>query len=65
MVGVTFLYHKFTLKPVFQGDVICLQVFSKVVVILCLLSAIKDFLEKHAKTYSERIFLPILEMYIK
>jgi hypothetical protein len=50
------------LKPAFQGDVIYLRVFSEVVVILCSLSAIKDFLEKRAETYSERPYLPILEM---
>jgi hypothetical protein len=53
------------LKPAFQGDVICLRVFSEVVIILCSLSAIKDFLEKRAEFYSERPSLPVLKMYIK
>jgi len=44
------------------GDVICLRVFSEVVVILCSSSAIKEFLEKRAETYSEKHSLPILEM---
>lgn len=44
------------------GDVICLRVFSKVVVILCSSSSIRDFLEKRAETYSERPSLPILEI---
>ncbi len=52
------------LKPAFQGDVICLRVFSEVVVVLCSVTAIRDLLEKRAETYSERPSLPILEMYI-
>ncbi|KAF8483988.1 cytochrome P450 [Russula ochroleuca] len=43
-------------------DVICLHVFSRVVVVLCSLSAIKDLLEKRGQTYSDRPFLPILEI---
>ena len=52
------------LKPAFQGDVICLRAFSQVVVVLCSLSSIKDLLEKRGEIYSDRPFLPILEMYI-
>ncbi|KAF8504863.1 cytochrome P450 [Russula emetica] len=55
-------YGSLWLKPPFQGDVICLRVFSEVVVILCSSSAIKEFLEKRAETYSEKHSLPILEM---
>ena len=52
------------LKLPFEGDVICLRAFSQVVVILCSLSSIKDLLEKRGEIYSDRPFLPILEMYI-
>ena len=48
---------------VFQGDVICFRVFSKVIVVLSSLSAIKDLLEKRGEIYSERPTLPIVEMY--
>jgi hypothetical protein len=47
----------------FQGDIICLRVFSQVVIVLCSSSTIKDLLEKRGETYSERPTLPILEMY--
>jgi hypothetical protein len=65
-VGVTFSGHRvqLALKPAFQGDVVCLRVFSQVVVVLCSLSAIKDLLEKRGETYSDRPSLPIAEMYV-
>jgi hypothetical protein len=47
-----------------QGDVICLCVFSRVVVVLCSLSAVKDLLEKRGETYSDRPSFPVLEMYV-
>lgn len=52
------------LTPAFQDDVICLRVFSEVVVVLNSLSALKDLLEKRGQTYSERPSLPIAEMYV-
>ena len=52
------------LTPVFQDDVICLRVFSEVVVVLNSLSALKDLLEKRGNLYSERPPLPIAEMYV-
>lgn len=52
------------LKPVFEGDVMCLHVVSQVVIVLCSVSAIKDLLEKRGETYSERTSLPIAEMYV-
>jgi hypothetical protein len=58
-----FLRHQFaSAEPTSQGDVVCLQAFSQVVVVLCSLSAIKDLLEKRGETYSDRPHLPILEM---
>jgi cytochrome P450 len=44
------------------GDIICLRIFSQVVVVLCSLSAVKDLLEKRGETYSDRPSLPISEM---
>ena len=52
------------LTPVFQDDVICLRVFSEVVIVLNSLSALKDLLEKRGNLYSERPPLPIAEMYV-
>lgn len=52
------------LTPAFQDDVICLRVFSDVVVVLNSFSALKNLLEKRGHTYSERPPLPIAEMYI-
>jgi hypothetical protein len=52
------------LTPAFQDDVICLRVFSEVVVVLNSLSALKDLLEKRGQIYSERPLLPIAEMYV-
>jgi hypothetical protein len=52
------------LIPAFQGDIICLRIFSQVVVVLCSSSAIKDLLEKRGQTYSDRPLLPITEMYV-
>ncbi|KAH9987398.1 cytochrome P450 [Russula vinacea] len=44
------------------GDVVCLRVFSQVVVVLSSVSAIKDLLEKRGDIYSDRALLPITEM---
>jgi hypothetical protein len=44
------------------GDVICLRIFSQVVVVLCSVSAIRDLLEKRGEIYSDRPHLPITEM---
>ncbi|KAI0278774.1 hypothetical protein BGY98DRAFT_916649, partial [Russula aff. rugulosa BPL654] len=52
------------LKRVSQGDVICLRIFSQVVVVLCSVSAVKDLLEKRGEIYSDRPHLPILEMFV-
>ena len=52
------------LIPAFQGDIICLRVFSQVVIVLSSSSAIKDLLEKRGQTYSDRPQLPITEMYV-
>ena len=52
------------LNPAFEGDIICFRVLFQVVVVLCLLSAIKDLLEKRGTIYSERPLLPIIEMYV-
>lgn len=51
------------LKSAFEGDVICLRVFSQAIVVLSSVSAIKDLLEKRGETYSERPTWPIVEMY--
>ena len=60
----SFRNSSFKLKPALQGDVICLRVFSQVVVVLSSLSAIKDLLEKRGEIYSDRPPIPIVEMYI-
>jgi hypothetical protein len=52
------------LTPAFQGDVICLCVFSEVVVVLNSLSALKDLPGKRGQSYSERPPLPIAETYL-
>ncbi|KAI0274190.1 cytochrome P450 [Russula aff. rugulosa BPL654] len=36
------------------GDVVCLRVYSQVIVVLCSLSAIKDLLERRGEVFSER-----------
>ena len=65
MVGVTFSGHPLAqLKPAFEGDVVCLRVFSQVVVVLCSLSTLKDLLERRGEIYSDRPSLPIAEMYV-
>ena len=50
------------LNPPSQGDIICLRVYSEVVIVLCSSSAIKDLLEKRGQTYSGRPSLPIVKM---
>jgi len=52
------------LKRTSQGGVICLRIFSQVVVVLCSVSAIKDLLEKRGEIYSDRPHLPITEMFV-
>ena len=53
------------LNTAFQGsDIICLRVYSRVIVVLCSLSAIKDLLEKRGQNYSFRHPPPISEMYV-
>ena len=60
-----FVDHRFApAEPTLQGDIICLRVYSEVIIVLCSLSAIKDLLEKRGQTYSERRHLPIVEMYV-
>ncbi|KAH9171797.1 cytochrome P450 [Lactarius sanguifluus] len=44
------------------GDVVCLQVFGEVVVVLCSPTAIKDLLEKRGELYADRTPFPILEI---
>ena len=46
------------------GDIVYLQVFGQVIVVLSSLPAIKDLLEKRGEKYADRPLLPILEMYI-
>jgi cytochrome P450 len=62
-VRVTFFGTSSQLNTL-QGDVICLRVFSRVVVVLCSLSAVKDLLEKRGETYSDRPSFPVIEMYV-
>ncbi|KAI0274195.1 cytochrome P450, partial [Russula aff. rugulosa BPL654] len=50
------------LKLAFQGDVSCLRVFSKVIVVLSSSSAVKDLLEMRGEYYSERPHRPMVEM---
>ncbi|KAI0273093.1 cytochrome P450 [Russula aff. rugulosa BPL654] len=44
------------------GDVVCLRVYSQVIVVLCSLSAIKDLLERRGEVFSERPSSQILEI---
>ena len=50
--------------PVPPGDIVYLQVFGQVIVVLSSLPAIKDLLEKRGEKYSDRPVLPIQEMYV-
>src|SRR6266852_6221884 len=59
IIGDTCSRPLLKLTPAFQDDVICLRVFSEVVVVLNSLSALKDLLEKRGQTFSERPPLPI------
>jgi hypothetical protein len=52
------------LNSAFQGDVSCLRVFSKVIVVLSSLSTVKDLLETRGEYYSERPCRPMMEMYV-
>jgi len=45
------------------GDVLSFHVFGKVIVVLNSLKTNKDLLEKRADIYSDRIVIPIIEMY--
>jgi hypothetical protein len=45
------------------GDVVYLQVFGQVIVVLSSLPAIKDLLEKRGEKYADRPTLPIQKMY--
>ncbi len=67
MVGGTFTaFLGIPVRPAeigaFQGDVVCLRVFSQVIVVLSSLSAVKDLLEMRGEYYSERPYRPMLEM---
>ncbi|KAI9441798.1 cytochrome P450 [Lactarius indigo] len=44
------------------GDVVCLQVFDQVVVILCSPTAIKDLLERRGELYADRTPFPVFEI---
>ncbi|KAH9952456.1 cytochrome P450 [Russula dissimulans] len=44
------------------GDVICLRVFGRVVVVLSSLSAVKDLLERRGEAYANRPAVPALEI---
>ncbi len=46
------------------GDIIYLRSFSKVIIVLSSLSAIKDLLEKRGEYYSDRPSIPIMKMYV-
>ena len=50
--------------PESPGDIVCLQGFGQVIVVLSSLSAIKDLLEKRGERYADRPTLPIQEMYL-
>jgi hypothetical protein len=52
------------LKPAFRGDIICLRVYSQVIIVVCSLSAIKDLFEKRGQIYSVRHPVPVIEMYV-
>ena len=47
------------------GDIICLQVFGQVIVVLCSTTAIKDLIEKRGDLYSDRTTFPIFEMFAR
>ena len=59
---MTFILRFAQLKLAFQGDVICLHVFSQVIVVLSSISAVKDLLEMRGEYYSERPHRPMVEM---
>ena len=46
------------------GDILSFHVFGKVIVVLNSLRTNKDLLEKRADIYSDRIVIPIIEMYV-
>ncbi|KAI9441802.1 cytochrome P450 [Lactarius indigo] len=43
------------------GDVVCLQIFGQVVVVLCSPTAIKDLIEKRGEMYADRTPFPVFE----
>ena len=45
------------------GDVMCLQVFGQVVVVLSSPTVIKDLIDKRGELYSDRTSFPISEMF--
>jgi hypothetical protein len=51
-------------EPPLQGDVICLRIYPRDVIVLNSSSAIKDLLEKRSQIYSERVYFPTLRMYV-
>jgi hypothetical protein len=52
------------LNRAYQGDIIYLCSFSKVIVVLSSFSAIKDLLEKRGEYYSDRPSMPMMKMYV-
>jgi len=46
------------------GDIMSFHVFGKVIVVLNSLKTNKDLLESRAEIYSDRIVIPIIEMYV-
>ncbi|KAH9058247.1 cytochrome P450 [Lactarius vividus] len=43
------------------GDVVCLQIFGQVVIVLCSPTAIKDLFEKRGELYADRTPFPVFE----
>ena len=60
----TNVYFLFVLSTItFPGDVVSLQVFGKVIVVLNSVKATKDLLEKRGEVYSDRPVIPFHKMY--
>jgi len=55
---------KLPLTERMPGDILCLHVFGKVIVILNSVKATKDLLEKRGDIYSDRPAIPMYEMYV-
>ena len=62
--GMGFSPVKLLLIERMPGDVLCLHVFGKVIVILNSVKATKDLLEKRGDIYSDRPAIPMYEMYV-